>query len=89
MPRSWYTYIGNGSTGSYTLPGSYSLFQNPNFPVPSCTSGPALCAIYAPDGGTNPSIISTRIQNYIATGLANQVSQPQTGRVFVKLKATA
>ena len=90
MAHSWYTYKGTGDT---TVPGNYLLFTpGPGSPVPSCNAGGQLCAIYALNGGPNPSTISNNVQAYIARALAQFTPQPDSpigARIFVKPKPVA
>jgi len=82
MARSWYTYTG----GNVETPSNYSRFTG----VPTCKNGPALCSIYAPNGGPNPSVISDTIIGYISAGLATSTAQPAlpvNSRLFVRLKS--
>jgi len=82
MARFWYTYTG----GNIETPSNYQKFIG----VPSCKNGPALCAIYAPNGGPNPTVISDSIIGYISAGLATSTAQPSLPvgtRLFVRLKS--
>ena len=71
MARTWYSYNG---TGDPTLISSYNLS-----PVkPTCINGPRICAIYAYNGGPNPTVLSARLRTYIMNVLASPVAQPET-----------
>lgn len=69
MARSWYSYNGTGATNQ---PSSYTLVTSD----PTCVEGTRLCAIYAINGGANPSTISARIQAYISNLFVTGVPQP-------------
>ena len=87
MARNWYIYAGNGSTGSYSLPGSYSLVPGA---TPACNEGGSLCAVYAAadtEFSPNPAFISANVRNYINLGLATFAPQPTAGtNIYVKMK---
>jgi len=88
MANTWYAYIG-GTAGDPTLARNYSRISG----KPGCDTGAFICAIYAPDGGINPtSPLSGNILTYIANGLSNLVPEPQLPlgtKFFVYLKATS
>lgn len=69
MARAWYNYNG----GSVSQPSSYTLTTV----APSCVNGTPLCAIYALDGGQNPSTISSHLQTYISNAGVSGLAQPQ------------
>jgi hypothetical protein len=71
MPRVWYSYDG---TGDPTLASNYL----PVTVTPGCENGTQVCAIYAFNGGTNPTApLSANLRRYIANALATNLSQPQ------------
>lgn len=69
MARSWYAYNG---VGDPLLIASYILTTV----KPACINGRRICAIYTPNGGPIPSVISTNIRNYIGIILVTLVAQP-------------
>jgi len=72
MARAWYVYNGSGPVDSVD---SY-LYSSTD---PTCLAGRTLCAIYATIGNPNiskPQTISTRLQTYIADGVAVGGPQP-------------
>ena len=76
--KYWYKFT--GSVGSEWLVGSYNQVPNANF----CTSGPAICAVYALYGGDNhPLSLSQHITDYIAQAKIDSLSQPRTGEPFI------
>ncbi|MBB5621561.1 hypothetical protein HDE69_002622 [Pedobacter cryoconitis] len=71
MARCWYAYNG---VGDIIVLASYNLAVV----KPSCINGPRICAIYAPNCGPVPSILSTNMRNYIANAEILLVSQPDS-----------
>lgn len=69
MARSWYAYTG----GNVTLPSSYDIMSV----KPACINGTNLCAIYAFNGGQNPSNFSNNLRLYLSDALGTTVAQPQ------------
>lgn len=68
MARTWYAYTG----GSVNLPSSYDVMSV----TPACINGTNLCAIYAFNGGPNPSNISANLRVYITNALATALAWP-------------
>ena len=79
MPKDWYIYIGGNPNALF----NYIRFdESPGVaavaPPASCQGGFNLCAIFAPNCGINPTVISPNIRSYIARGLAVGTNQPDT-----------
>jgi len=72
MPRCWYAYNG---VGDPLLISSYSLVGI----KPGCINGSRVCAIYTPNCGPTPALLSANIRNYIADLLITLVAQPNGG----------
>lgn len=69
MARRWYAYDGFGDP---LLISSFTLSTIP----PNCRDGANVCALYVPNGGSFPSVLSTNIRAYIANILLTSVAQP-------------
>ncbi|MET4142841.1 hypothetical protein ABIB30_005254 [Pedobacter sp. UYP1] len=69
MAKAWYVYDGMGSP---FLISSYNFIGN----KPTCVNGCKVCAIYAPNGGPTPSVLSNNIRLYIINLMASPISQP-------------
>lgn len=84
MARSWYSYVG----GNPQEPSSYFRASV----KPGCITGTTICAIYAPNGDTNPSPFSSNVQRYISDALINLTPQPSLpvgSKKYVYLKQQA
>jgi len=85
MPICWYVYNG----GDVNSPLSYTLGSC--VVGPSCCNGDRICAIAAPNGGNNPSVISANIQSYIQRSLSTLACQPDYpsgATIWVRMKPT-
>ena len=71
MARSWYVYNGIGDP---LLISSYYLLGI----KPNCINGSRVCAIYAYNGGPNPTVLSARLRTYIANIQLSPVAQPDS-----------
>ena len=71
MARCWYAYNG---VGDPFLISSYFLATV----KPSCINGCKICAIYAPNCGPTPSVLSTNMRTYIANIIISCIAQPNT-----------
>lgn len=69
MARTWYVYNG---VGDPLIVPSYIISTM----KPGCKDGVRICAIYAPNGGSTPSFLSTNIRTYIANLFLTLVAQP-------------
>jgi hypothetical protein len=85
MARAWYSF--NGGTNT-TLVSNYSLMTV----IPTCINGAVICAIYAPEGGANPTgPLSANLQRYISNAVGTGLAQPQApvnAKKYVYLKTT-
>ncbi|WP_158797428.1 hypothetical protein [Pedobacter sp. L105] len=66
--KRWYNYTG----GDPTLPVDW--LYSPAGPL--CLNGFSVCAIYVCYAGAHPSVITFKLQNYIAAVLSTGVAQP-------------
>ncbi|MBB5646282.1 hypothetical protein HDE70_002570 [Pedobacter cryoconitis] len=71
MARTWYSYNG---VGDPLLISSYNLIAT----KPACINGSKICAIYAYNGGSSPTVFSTRLRAYIANLQVTIVAQPDS-----------
>jgi hypothetical protein len=80
MPRAWYIFNGATNADAQYAAGNYRLISHST--RPACINGIQVCAVSAAYPGDvapiNPiAPLSANIKQYIADGLATQVSQPQ------------
>jgi len=78
MARAWYAYLG----GDPLLISSYFLIND----TPACLNGCNICAIFALNGGVNPSVLSTNLRRYIVDAIVTQVAQPPMNTIHVRVK---
>lgn len=70
MARAWYAY--NGVGDPFLISSYYFATVKPN-----CLNGYRGCAIYVPNGGPSPALLSANIRNYIANLAITFIPQPQ------------
>ena len=77
MAISWYSY--NGICDPLLI-SSYNLASL----KPACINGSNICAVYAYNGGPNPTVLSARLRTYIANVQLSPTAQPDGTANFKK-----